>query len=115
MPVPVFTVRPRRHRCAAPDRTSAGGQPGADVLTGQASDPVFPGAGDADGAYVMNADGSGERRLTSDAASARCSRRTARRSRTSATGIAIANADGGGSHVVACGRPTTTTDASTSP
>jgi WD40-like Beta Propeller Repeat len=60
----------------------------------------FQNGGNADGVYVMNADGSGQRRLTADAGFGPVFSPNGAQIAYFGTGITIAGADGGGSHAI---------------
>jgi hypothetical protein len=113
MPVPLFTVRPdgtraRRltHESTADSFAPTFSPDGHRIL-------YFQAHGNADGAYVMNADGTGQRRLTSDAGLGPVFSPTGAQIAYFGQGIALANPDGSGSHVIVPDVHTTTTDTTT--
>lgn len=100
MPVPVYIVTPAGTGARRLTHTST-----ADSLAPTFSPDsrrilYFQNGGDADGIHVMNADGTGERRLTSDAGFGPVFSPNAAQIAYFTTGITIVNADGTGSHVV---------------
>ena len=113
MPVPIYTVKPdgtgaRRvtHERTADSEAPTFSPDGRRILYFQAN-------GDADGAYVMSGDGSGQTRLTSDTGFGPVFSPNGAQFAYFGLGIALANADGGGSHLIAADVHTSTADPTT--
>jgi hypothetical protein len=113
MPVPIFTVKAdgtgaRRvtHERTADSEAPTFSPDGRRIL-------YFQSGGEADGAYVMNADGSGQARLTPDAGFGPVFSPSGTQFASFGRGITVANADGSGSNLVAADVHTSTADPTT--
>jgi TolB protein len=100
MPVQLYSVKPRGGGARRLTSTSQADNFAPTFSPDSRRILYFQNGGDADGIYVMNADGSGQRRLTTDAGFGPVYSPNGAQIAYFGTGISIAAADGSDSHVI---------------